>query len=56
MPLSRLLVGVGDLEDGFLGEGLADNLQADGQAVSKAAGDGNGRHTGNIYRQGTDIA
>jgi len=56
MPLGRLLIGVGDLQNRFLPEGLADNLHADGQAVGKASRNGNGGQAGDIYGQGTDVA
>ena len=55
MPLGCLLVGVGDFEDGFLAEGLADYLHAYRQSIGKAGGDGDSRQTGNVYRQGADI-
>ena len=55
MPVGRLLVGVGDFEDGFFGEGFADNLHTNRQPVGKASGDGDSRHSGDIYRQGADI-
>ena len=56
MPLGCLLVGVGNFEDGFLSKGLGDNLQTDGQPISKAGWNGNGWQPGNIYGQGADIA
>ena len=56
MPIRRLLVGVGYLEDGFFGERLADNLHAYGQSIGKAGGDGDSRQAGDVYGQGAHIA
>ncbi len=55
MPFSRLLVSIGDFEDGFLGKGLGDNLHTDGQPISKASRNGDCRQASNIYGQGADI-
>ena len=56
MPFGCLLVGVGDFEEGFFAEGLADNLHAYGQPIGKASRDGDSGYTRNIYGQGADIA
>ncbi len=55
MPVRHLLVGVAYLEDGFLGEGLADYLESYGQPVGKSGGDGDGGQAGDVYRQGADV-
>ena len=55
MPLCCLLVGISDFEDCFLGEGLADNLKADGKSVAEAGRDGDGRQAGDVYWDGADI-
>ena len=55
MPVSCLLVGVGDFEEGFFGKGLADNLHAYRQPVGKAGWDGDSRHASNVYWQGADV-
>ena len=55
VPLGCLFVGVGDFEQGFLAEGLADNLHTDRQPIGKASRDRNRRQAGNVYRQGADI-
>ena len=55
MPISRLLIGVGDFKEGFFAEGLADNLHTYRQAIGKAGRYRNRRYAGDVYRQGTDI-
>jgi hypothetical protein len=50
MPLRRLLVSIGDAQNGFFFKVLADYLQAYGEAVHKAGGDRDRGHTGNINR------
>ncbi len=56
MPLSCLLVGVGDFEEGFFAEGLADNLHAYWQSIGEAGRNRNSWHAGNVYRQEVAVA
>ncbi|GAI14711.1 unnamed protein product, partial [marine sediment metagenome] len=43
---------MGDFEDGFFGEGLADNLHPNREPIGEAGRYGNSRQSRNIYRQG----
>lgn len=56
MVIGVLLKGVGGLDDPFFLTRSSDDLKADGEPCgAEAAGDGNGRHTGEIHRDGEDI-
>ena len=50
VPVCDLLVGIADLEQRFFGEGLANNLHADGQSLRETGRDGDAGNTGNIDR------
>ena len=56
MPVRRLLVGVGNFQNRFLAEGLADELHTNGQAVGKTGRYGDSGQAGDVYRHGADIA
>ena len=55
MPFRRLLVGVGDLEQGLFAEVWGHELQPDGQAVRKAAGERDRRDAGHVGGDGQDV-
>ena len=50
MPLGRLLIGMGNLEDSLLGEWFPDNLHTYRQVVGKTGWYRDGRQAGNVYR------
>ena len=50
MPLGRLLIGMGNLEDSLLGEGFPNYLHTYRQAVSETGWYRDGRQAGNVYR------
>src|SRR5688572_29256463 len=54
--IGGLLQGVGDAKDGLLGEGAADDLHADGEAIHEAGGDADAGEAGDIDGDGADVA
>ena len=55
MPVCRLFIGPGGLENGRFTQGRPQYLQADGQAAGKAARDRDAADTGHIGYNGEDI-
>src|SRR5262249_18741634 len=55
VPLGGLLVGVSGAEDRLFGEWLADDLEADREAVLEAARDRDGADAGHVDRDGADV-